>query len=340
MIGKRRLSDIEKDLTCQQVVLAYLAEIMGRFDSYAKWSQWTAEHPEQMPQIVVHRTIRDALQERAKDRSVKARADAQSKAYREVTFLVLLFLDVMELIHACLKDLDLRASLCARGIQLLLLQESTATAAGEAVRLLENAALPDQLRGATSRLVRRLRAFSIPPAADEAGPAIETAGGPEQDADPAGAGLWSDPFLMVREQLWQCLGKACLAEILVHTISTNYFGGQPILFVDQRRQLADAVQTAGALADEYDFLVRMIAASPGAGDAGQGQDGQPVPNAAGSPLLNQKAVRQAALAAASGQLALVVRMAKARTLITSGEYHAGCDLASKALRGQPGAPGR
>ncbi len=42
MTAKTRLAKIEKRLTPQEVVLAYLDEIMRRFDSFGNWTEWVS----------------------------------------------------------------------------------------------------------------------------------------------------------------------------------------------------------------------------------------------------------------------------------------------------------
>ena len=87
MTAKTRLAKIEKRLTPQEVVLAYLDEIMRRFDSFGDWAEWVADRPSEAPLIRVCRATTDAVRNTMKGRPRDVIAKARDGAVREAIFL-------------------------------------------------------------------------------------------------------------------------------------------------------------------------------------------------------------------------------------------------------------
>ena len=133
MTNKTRLAKVEKNLTPQQVVLAYLAEIMRRFDSFNDWGDWVAENMAEAPLIKVARAAEDAVRNSVKGQPKERVAKAEEDAVREAIFLGKLFLNVT---HKLLEDADnyrLQALFCARSLQLLLLKEAAGSETREII---------------------------------------------------------------------------------------------------------------------------------------------------------------------------------------------------------------
>ena len=101
MTAKTRLARIEKRLTPQEVVVAYLDEIMRRFDSYSEWAEWVADRPSEAPLIRVCRAATDAVRNTMRGQPREAVSKAVDHAVREAIFLGKLFLGVT---HKLLED--------------------------------------------------------------------------------------------------------------------------------------------------------------------------------------------------------------------------------------------
>jgi len=130
MTAKTRLARIEKRLTPQEVVVAYVDEIMRRFDSYSEWAEWVADRPSEAPLIRVCRATTDAVRNTMRGQPRDAVNKAVDRAVREAIFLGKLFLSVTQKLLEEVEPYRLRAVFCARSLQVLLL---TNAVGGEAV---------------------------------------------------------------------------------------------------------------------------------------------------------------------------------------------------------------
>ena len=129
--------------------------------------------------------------------------------------------------------------------------------------------------------------------------------------------------------MWQHLGRLYLHESVIDAIRGNYFGGHAILFPAESQRLEGLIETAEALVDEYNGFVGAVRTAPVTESRVQGQSAPDEGNE-GAPPIGLEAVRNRAAAAVRVEVAFIVRMAKAETLVLLGEAEAGWDLAAEA----------
>jgi len=250
MTGKSRLAKIETRLTPQQIVIAYLDEIMRRFGSFLDWGDWAAGNMSEAPLIRVPKAAREAVHNTTTGLSRDSAAEGEEGAVREAILLVKLFLKVTGGLVDRAENYGLQASLCARGLQVLLLQEVI----GQGPQGVEDSAGAE---GMTSKLEGELSLEC---------PCL---------------GFGRDCVADIRAQVQQHLGKLYLHRLVINAVRDNYFGGHPILFAAEAHRLEGLIETAEALSDEYNGFVRAHRDAPGATP-----DGEPsLPSlAAGFPL--------------------------------------------------------
>jgi hypothetical protein len=109
---------------------AYLADIIERFDSFVSWTEWVVENGHEAPFIKAAAAARQAARNAVKGQPRDVVANAERDAHRDAFFLVGLFLDIADRVHSTVAEHSFRATLCAREIQLLLLQLALGEGAG------------------------------------------------------------------------------------------------------------------------------------------------------------------------------------------------------------------
>ena len=123
MSSKRSLAGIEGWLTPQQIVLAYLAEMFGRFESYRRWADHVIQNPTEAPIVKLRAAVREAASSKTSGRR-KDQAAGLEEAVREAVFLVELFMNVAGYLAEKVADYELQAAFCARSLQVLCLEDA------------------------------------------------------------------------------------------------------------------------------------------------------------------------------------------------------------------------
>jgi len=129
MTVKTQLANVRKKLTGQQAVLAYFANAIGRFDSFGAWAEHATLTKGQAPLNKAAEAAKEAVRSVVKGRPREAAHAAEREAVRDAVFLALLFMDVARGPSERARRYSLEAALCAREVQLLLLQQLLAGAA-------------------------------------------------------------------------------------------------------------------------------------------------------------------------------------------------------------------
>ncbi len=277
MTGRSRLAKIANHLTPQQVVLAYLDDVMRRFGSFHDWTESVAGNQAEAPLIRVPKAARENVRNTMGGQPKDVIAKAEEDATRETVFLIRLFLEVTQKLLDDTARYRLQASLCARSMQVMLLREA----------MREDAEGVDAFRGEESQSSAQ------------------------------------------REQIQRHLGRLYLHELVIGAVRDNYFDGHPILFPAQARRLSELIETAEALADEYNVFVRATRAVPPV-EPPTGDGSPPNANSERDSPIDRQCVRNTATAAVRREVAFVVQMAKAETLVALGWNNEGSSLAAKA----------
>ena len=129
MTVKTQLANVRKKLTGQQAVLAYFAEAIGRFDSFGAWAEHATLTKGQAPLNKAAEAAKEAVRSAMKGQPREAVHAAEREAVRDAVFLALLFMDVARGLSERARRYSLEATVCAREVQLLLLQQLLAEAA-------------------------------------------------------------------------------------------------------------------------------------------------------------------------------------------------------------------
>jgi hypothetical protein len=334
MTTKTQLAKIAKRLTVQQAVLAYLADIMRRFNSFESWSVWAIGTKGEAPLSRATKAAEEAVRSAARGQGRDAAALAGEAAVRDAVLLIHLFLDVSRCLRAEAAGYDLTASLCAREIQVLLLQQVL----GEESRRVRDFLMGRSVVTATHRkpaaeLIDRLRAYATDESAEgmpgvPGGTAI--AGQAPQTRSEMGTGLSRDRIESVRQRIEDHLAKVYLRRATIAAIRRNYFADRPILFRREAECLEATVYTAEAVAEEYNESVQARASHrrkrfrhPTAGeDAGSGDEFG----------IDLRAAERRALSEVRDEVALMVRLAKSIALMSLGRAEAACNLATETYR--------
>ena len=134
MTVKTQLANVRKKLTGQQAVLAYFAEAIGRFDSFGAWAEHATLTKGQAPLNKAAEAAKEAVRSAMKGQPREAVHTAEREAIRDAVFLAPLFIDVAGGPPKRARRYSLEATVCARDVQLLLLQQLLAGAAQGAPR--------------------------------------------------------------------------------------------------------------------------------------------------------------------------------------------------------------
>jgi len=219
MTTKTRLTEIEKRLSPQEVVLAHLDAAMQRYRSVDEWA--TAIAAGKVPAVVnvVADAAADAAARAMRGSPRDAVAKAEVEAAKQAIFLVKLLVDVW---FQCLRQVEtcrLEACLCIREVQVLLLQWPTG----------------GRPAGRTAMRVDR---------------PVEPTAAPSNDQRRA--------VQQVRRLVESTVARAYLAQGTVEAIQKGYFAGRPVLLADDSRAVEEAVQVAETVAREFNGILPLL----------------------------------------------------------------------------------
>ena len=311
MTAKSQLGQVQKKLTGQQAVLAYFADAVRRYDSYESWAEEVMLTKATVPTIRAAELAKEAARGAAKGQSREAAFDAERDAVRDAVYLACLFMDAAGGFPQREPRYGERASLCAREVQLLILQQLLPGGEGET-----------RAAGST---------------ADEGNGASRAT-----DATSTPAAMWalgslSERAAAVRSQIEDHLAVLYMERSTAAAIQRNYFAGQPVLFRRDARRLEAAIGTAEAIAEEFNDFVRSLPA--------QDYDASPNPASHGRSdprdglCIDLSAVKRTARSQLRAQITFIVNVAKAQALAKLGRDEEGYDLGVRAFRsryqGQP-----
>lgn len=122
--AQRRLDKVEASLTPKQQVLCWLDRMVG-FGARDGYLEWLSSQPvSEMPRVKLPEVVADAVRGALRGEPDVEIDRAVQDAVRDVLFLTKLAFDLDALVEEKCREFDLRAALCARGLQLLLVQEA------------------------------------------------------------------------------------------------------------------------------------------------------------------------------------------------------------------------
>jgi len=331
---KTQLAKIEKRLTAQQAVLAYLADIVRRFDSFDSWVEEAVGTKGQAPLTRASEAAREAVHNAMKGQSRDAVAIAERDAIRDAIFLMCLFQDVSGNLLDKAVAYSLQASLCAREMQLLLLQQMF----GEDTRgvrdfLMAKSVVTPKHGEAAAELIDRFGAYVSDGIRDGLHGGRDkrpTAGQAPTATGRAGVALSRDRIMEVRQRIEDHLARAYLHRATIAVIRRNYFADRPILFRREANRLEAIIHTAEAIAEEYNGFVRALDS--------HSREGLRRPTARGGSSLQGDlgidvgAAERRANSQVRDEVAFMVQMAKAQALVKLGREEQARDLAIETWR--------